>query len=283
VLALIDADGLIFSCGFSVEHKIYLVYGPGDDIPRASFRSKKDLKKYCLESPEGSQFVVEEIKEVEPLENCLHLVKMKLQSILDGAGATDYRVFIKGTGNFREAIAKTKPYKGNRDTSHRPVYESDIRQYLLKHWKAEPVDGQEVDDKVAQEQMKWFRFLRADVSMMGNTIICSPDKDLLQIPGWHYNYNTGEKFWVNELEATKFFYTQLLTGDASDNIQGIPGCGPVSAAKILGDSEDPKVLYTNVRNAYEEAYKETAEEVLNEMAQLLYIRKTEGVEWKPPL
>ena len=64
-------------------------------------------------------------------------------------------------------------------------------------------------------------------------VICGIDKDLLQIPGHHYNY--GKDTWklINEEEALHNLYLQCLTGDATDNIPGLKGIGPKKAEKIL--------------------------------------------------
>lgn len=206
-----------------------------------------------------------------------------MQSILDATEATDFRTFIKGTGNFRDSVAKTRVYKGNRDTSHRPAYERDIRQYLKDYWKAEEVDGMEADDAVAIAQCGELFTHSEEIVHDPDTIICSPDKDLLQVPGWHYNYNTGEKFWITEDEANLFFYKQLLTGDASDNIVGVPRLGARKAERTLEGCTTTGEMYERVKAAYQEAYKEKAEETLLEMAQLLYIKRTPEDMWKPPM
>ena len=64
-------------------------------------------------------------------------------------------------------------------------------------------------------------------------IIVSQDKDLKNIPGWHYN-PVNEKLWYTTLqEANHHFWCQVLTGDRVDNILGIPGVGDKTALKIL--------------------------------------------------
>ena len=66
-----------------------------------------------------------------------------------------------------------------------------------------------------------------------NTIICSPDKDVLkQCIGMHYNYGKGVH--VPD-EALKFLWVQVLMGDSTDNIVGIPGVGIKTAENWLKD------------------------------------------------
>jgi hypothetical protein len=63
------------------------------------------------------------------------------------------------------------------------------------------------------------------INQTKDTIICTIDKDLRQVPGQHYNFVKDEIFTVNLQEGLLWFYTQMLTGDASDNISGIRGIG----------------------------------------------------------
>jgi hypothetical protein len=278
MLALIDSDSIIFGCGFAVEHNNYLVYLEEDEIPIFVARSKKEVKGYPN---------IETVKEVEPLENCLYLVKNKLEAIIKNTKATSYKVYIKGKGNFRDEVAVTREYKGNRDKEHRPVYEKEIRQYLKDMWGAEEVDGMEVDDKVAIEH-GWAGDMGVNAGYRtydySKSVICSPDKDLEQIPGKHYNYNKPEKgvYRVSEEDALRNLYVQILSGDASDNIQGIKGMGPVTAGKLLTCCKTAGEMYEVCKKEYQKAYKENWEKVLTEMATLVYIKRSENDSWKPP-
>ena len=59
-----------------------------------------------------------------------------------------------------------------------------------------------------------------------STIICSPDKDVLyQCVGMHFNYQKNDFLHTTPDEALKFLWKQVLMGDSTDNIQGIPGVG----------------------------------------------------------
>ncbi len=110
-----------------------------------------------------------------------------------------------------------------------------------------------------------------------NCVIVSLDKDLDQIVGWHYNFVKHLGYYIKPEEALVKLYTQMLTGDAADNIKGLFRVGPVKAAKIIGDTTDELELYNKVL----EAYEGDAERVL-ENAQLLFLRRYEGQIWTPP-
>lgn len=68
-----------------------------------------------------------------------------------------------------------------------------------------------------------------------NPVIITEDKDLRQIPGWHFN-PAKEDFpvYIDLLHADHAFHMQWLTGDSTDNFGGIKGMGPKKAAKLLG-------------------------------------------------
>lgn len=269
--AIIDADGIIFRSGFAVEHRKYKLFLRGEEHNGAFsvYDYKKEIPKELLSDPEVECRV--EV-DVEPLQNSLFLVKQTLENILEATKATSHSVYIKGKGNFREEVAKTRGYKANRDVTHRPRYEKQIREYMKTYWEAEEVDGIEVDDQVAIE------FLRDPA----RSILCTMDKDLDQIPGLHYNYAKGELYTVAEDEACRNFYIQLLAGDSSDNIQGVEGIGKAIAAKLLADCHTPQSMFSVVSKEYNRVYGDRGQEMLIEMATLLHILRKEGDRWSPP-
>jgi DNA polymerase-1 len=179
----------------------------------------------------------------------------------------DYEVYLTGSNNFRDKIAVTVPYKGNRDKNKRPKHYQALRDHFVR-LGAVIVDGEEADDKVA------IRMSQGDFVLVG------VDKDLLQIPGWIYNPVKKEIQKIEPFEGLRNFYTQLLVGDRSDNIQGLKGIGPVKAAKILEKCTNEVELYRACVKSYEDK-KEPPERVL-ENARLLWLRREEGQLWEPP-
>ena len=77
------------------------------------------------------------------------------------------------------------------------------------------------------------------------------DKDLLQIPGNHYNFNKKTHRFVSDDEAHKLLMIQCLTGDRTDNIPGIKGIGPKKAEKIL-EGVNTDVMWRYVKKAWQE-------------------------------
>lgn len=181
--------------------------------------------------------------------------------------AEDYKAWITGKTNYRNQLAVTHPYKGNRKEFVKPVHYDALRQRLMR-LGAVVTDNEEADDAVAIE------------SCRGNYWIVHQDKDLDQLEGWHYNPVKNEKYYVSKFEGLRNFYKQMLTGDRIDNIVGLKGIGPVKADKLLTDCTTELDLYQAVCAAYEKA-GESPDRVL-ENARLLWLRREEQQLWEPP-
>ena len=113
-------------------------------------------------------------------------------------------------------------------------------------------------------------------------IIVSIDKDLLQLPGRHYNFVKDLFTNVSEEQGLRTFYLQLLTGDRSDNIPGLSGVGPKTAEKLLPEGLHELEMYDIVRAKYEEHFPQEWERILLRNGQLLKIRTREGELWQLP-
>lgn len=302
MIALIDGDVLTYSCGFAAQKNSHKVVIKGEEEYgwQAAFTYKKQLNEWLeFKKLTKDDVVITTELIVEPVENALHLVKKTINSILEETGATEYIVLLTGKDNFREKIATIAPYKGNRDPNHKPHWYQDIRTYLIRKYNANIIDGQEADDAMGilqyQDYMSTYKksmgliFEEKD-RMTANIIICSIDKDMNMIPGWHYNFKEGRKYWIDEKQAIKNFYLQLLTGDKTDNIIGIPGIGPVKAAWLLEDCNTEVDMYWKCFKSYEDYYGDdkvvdsnmSVEDILNENAQLLWIRREKEQQWQPP-
>ena len=181
-----------------------------------------------------------------------------VDSILVNTEADEYRLFLTGKDNFRYTIYPE--YKAHRP-KEKPFWLEACRQYLIATFNAEVIDGQEADDAMG-------------INQTGDTIICSIDKDLLMIPGQHYNFVKDEFITVTEEEAIKHFYMQCLTGDRADNIKGIEKVGPKKAEKILDGCTTEKQMFDKVR----EAYSNDEEFIMN--ARVLWIRRKDNEDWK---
>lgn len=179
----------------------------------------------------------------------------------------DYKGFLTGKGNFRDELAVTAPYKGQR-ISEKPIHFQALRCHLVTSWGFTVVKGIEADDAVG---------IAAYALPEDETIMVHIDKDLNQFRGWHYNYRKQQKYYVSEFEGLVSFYTQILTGDRIDNIVGLKGIGPVKAKKLLADCTNETELFKAVLKAYDGDEKRVLEN-----GQLLWLQRKENELWQLP-
>ena len=70
-----------------------------------------------------------------------------------------------------------------------------------------------------------------------NCVICSPDKDMRQIPGTLYDLSEIKE--VSAEDGRNWHYIQTMAGDQTDGYSGVPGIG-VRRAMLLLESEGYK-------------------------------------------
>ena len=220
------------------------------------------------------------------------------QRLQEKFGTYNVEVYLTGEGNFREEVAVTYEYKGNRPKT-KPKWYKEIKEFLIDEWDAYVVDGMEADD-----------MLSIRITEDKNCICVSRDKDLKQVPGWHYSWPTSrcperklelvDEYGYLELTDKRklvgggamFLYAQCLMGDITDNIRGIPGLGDVGTYELLKDCKTEKELYETVTLQYyeQEEWKympEVAYDGFLENMNLLYMVREldeEGnpVMWRKP-
>ena len=235
---LIDADILVYRCGFAAENE------------------KEFFARYNARS--------------------------QLYKMFDETAVFDYQLFLTGKNNFREKEWSLVKYKGNREKLRKPKHYDALRKYLVDEWNALIIEGKEADDALATAQVN------------DETIICSIDKDLDMVPGWHYNFVKKNKYYITKLDGLINFYAQILSGDAVDNIPGLPGMGKIKAQKALKDLTTEEELQTKVRELYLSKAKEgkialksdvviditKLDDALNEIGILLWMQRHDQKEPK---
>ena len=182
-------------------------------------------------------------------------------------GFGEYQGYLTGKRNFRNEIAVTAPYKGNRKSA-KPKHYQLLRDYMESAWSFTMIEDQEADDAIG---------IAAYEMEVGEYCICSIDKDLDMLRGDHYNFVKDERYFITEEEGIKNFYKQLLMGDRVDNIIGIKGIGTVKAERLLKECKNENEMYLAIL----EAYEGNAERVL-ENGRLLWIRRQPLQLWTPP-
>ena len=182
-------------------------------------------------------FRIAAVCEEEMMQACEDLIENCMADMIANTGAVGARVYLGGKDNFRYDVAVTRPYKANREGLRKPQHLPYVREYLIKNYSAFVVNGYEADDAIA-----------SDIVLNGATH-SGVDKDLYQVPGYHYNFVTKETKFVDDSTATLNFYRQVLTGDSSDNIPGLPGVGEKTAEKVITDA---KTAAQDAKNYYAE-------------------------------
>lgn len=71
---------------------------------------------------------------------------------------------------------------------------------------------------------------------------------------FYTDYTQREVLYIIQREADMFFYSQMLIGDGTDNIQGIDGIGVVRAKRLLESSSNPFI--TTAREYIKRGLKE---------------------------
>jgi len=180
--------------------------------------------------------------EHDPIDIVFYRMNDLLDTILEKTKATEYRAFLSGEDNFRKKIYPE--YKANR-TQPKPIHLEAARYYAVKELGAEAEYELEADDLLGIHQTE-------------ESIICSLDKDLLQIPGNHFQWEIRTPAYVKpdsftfqtELGGLRLFYEQCIKGDPTDNIKGIPKMGKVRAEKELKDCSTELEMFKVVKDLY---------------------------------
>lgn len=310
ITVLVDADPIVYRAGYAGQ-KITrrIVWSPPDDDviyedyfePTETQTAHAQYKEWLEAKDEPDIVILEDEKIVVPeeLDHVLSTVRAILRDIrykvaenlgIDTDRVT-LRVLLTGPGNFREGVATVAGYKANR-TEDKPYWYQQIRNYLTEYWDAQVIEGREADDECSIECKK-------DPE---HTVIATIDKDLDQVPGWHYNYGTSEKCWyrVDPVEAELFFYKQVLMGDSTDNIPGCYKIGRTRANRIIDELyaeygmdhgkiwsailatyDNSITQYGEACPYYHKACDEGVEAVVIEMARLVKMQDYLGQLWTP--
>lgn len=154
--------------------------------------------------------------------------------------------------NFRTSILPS--YKANRKPSVRPKALDALRTAVAEQngYPVKLIKGLEADD-VCGIAATSFQELGYE------TVIVSPDKDLLQIPGMILTPRVAKRDVVfseiTEPRALRWHAYQTLVGDTTDNYSGCPGVGPRRAEALLEGVEligfSPVQVWDAVRGTFE--------------------------------
>lgn len=222
------------------------------------------------------------------------------------AGAGRVKILLTGKGShkgYRYAIARVKPYQGQRSNSRRPENWAFLRDFL------------ENGDHGFEVQIT-YTAEADDLFSQGGTIF-TQDKDMRMLPGEHQDWKTFARTLVgkddfevlsfDKVFGRKWFYLQMLHGDTADNIPGLPKyvsgydkagepkfslIGEVTAGKELAGIETDSHAFHKLVDLYKGYYKERWPVEMLEQGILLWMRRDPedvfdvvkpggGLQWLP--
>lgn len=207
MIALIDADIIAYACAYAAQSA---VDWEGDGIHYTT----ADLSKAQDE------------------------VNSMVDSCADAVGAD--RVVLCLTPNASPSFRVDfwpdykRPRSDPSKPPQRPVLYVQTRAFIRAEYEVVEREGLEADDVLGI-------LLTGNVrGFKGDKTVCSLDKDLLSVPGRHYNWRKAHLgvTTISEQEANWSFYLQTLVGDRVDNYPGCPGIGPKRAKAALEAAYD---------------------------------------------
>ena len=130
---------------------------------------------------------------------------------------TEMILFFSDSQNFRKKILPE--YKGHRNRK-KPCGYKRVIEDLKKQYTVIIMPELEADDAMG-----------IHATMHPGQVICSPDKDMRQIPG--DLYDMSELSTVSKEEGMQWHYIQTLAGDQTDGYSGVPGIGIKKATTLF--------------------------------------------------
>lgn len=223
--------------------------------------------------------------------NYKRTLKDHIESTLENLNSTKYVGFIDTGKNFRHTIAKTAPYKGNRDKSdllEKFPFFHRVKEELINTYGITAVRGVEVDDVVGilnrrLNSNQFFNIYNEEGTLekqeLSNykSVIATIDKDENMLNAALYNLTKHTLIMSNNKNSYiklskkrnkllgsgfKFLYAQILMGDSTDNIKGLEKCGPVGAFTILENCNTEEECVMITKQAFYNKEKSLAEKAL---------------------
>jgi DNA polymerase-1 len=187
-------------------------------------------------------------------------VKRELKKIENAFfSSTDTILFFSDSINFRKSILDS--YKGHRNRKKPCGYRRVIEE-LKTEYEVIRMDTLEADDAMG-----------IYATLHPGNVICSPDKDMRQIPGQLYDLK--EVTLISASAGHQWHYIQTMAGDQTDGYSGVPGIGIKRATELL--SKDGYIWPTVVK-----AFKEKGlnEDIALQNARLAKILTCEDYDLK---
>jgi DNA polymerase-1 len=201
-----------------------------------------------------------------------------VQHILERTKADKVTMAFTSETNFRTPLMDS--YKGHRDPKSRPLGLKAAREWMGSYYTSLKFPDLEADDILGIMEPAF-------------DLLVSGDKDLLTIPGKHFNpqqdEGRGRFHTIDEATANTNWLVQTVQGDTADGYKGCPGLGEVRTRRLLEPlSGDLKAQWAAVVAAFEKA-EQTEEDAIRQARMARILRNGEwslegGVKlWSPEM
>jgi 5'-3' exonuclease len=194
-----------------------------------------------------------------------------LSELLEMFYTEDYIMAVKGDDNFRDILYPEYKANRRRQAEKRPdnrrKFVNAVTELAIMEDIAIPAHGREADDLVRI-------WAEESIAEGEDFVVVTIDKDLKCIPGKFYDPSKKISFTITPEEAMRHYYEQLIQGDPTDNIPGVPGVGPVGAEEAVRYCFTDEAYQDVVVGHYIAAYEDEWFEMLELNGKLIHIQKT---------
>lgn len=254
MLLLVDGDVYAHRCC----HSRNVTMIPGGEEMIAVLQMVEDYK--TIEYTEES--------DAKYMEECWERYQRAIAELEERFYAEGCLVAMKSPQNYRDLIFNEYKLNRHKDPRKQNKFVPAIRQRAVAETNAVEAVGREADDLL--------RMWATQAMSAGDPyIVVSIDKDLDCIPGMHFNPTTKEQYNVSVAQAERFFYQQLLSGDPTDNIPGIPRIGAVKAAGLLAGMTTAEEMQEQVVLMYASKFGKDWYNMLLSNGKMLYLQQHE--------
>ena len=201
---------------------------------------------------------------VRPFEMARDQMEAFIVRLLRRVDCDDYILALSHPLDFRFKVDAA--YQSNRKGREAPIHKEALLDYIKEEHPWVMRDWLEGDDILGLMQTE----------QPGRVVMATIDKDLKQIPGTLYNWSHNTVDEISPAVADMFFFTQVLMGDNTDGIKGIPDVGPKKAQAYLNGyfGKSPEKIWKHVLEVYEQ-HGLTAEYALQQARLVRILRRGE--------
>lgn len=179
--------------------------------------------KTCASCEDEMDFGNDVIVVTSRFSEVLKVFQDELMSIAECLGQfDDFILFFSSPVNFRKKIFPD--YKGHRNRK-KPCGYKRLLNWCADNYVTMMVDGLEADDAIGI-------YATDPIDAEAEHIICSPDKDMRQIPGLLFDLTNPVTEITKEM-GDRWHLIQTMSGDQTDGYAGAPGIGIKRADAIF--------------------------------------------------